>query len=231
MSKKIVAVLTVATLLFLCVFAACGKEDSLYIDDKEYEFVTDENGEKVLADDGRLLVYETDKNGKIVKDENGEPLTEAKQFQPIENDGVVEDYGYILTLPEGWETTDVYNSFVNPDLDIKCNISVVKYLYDDYYERNKSVYDGFKEEKIECEWEEDLDFSEDYKGICRFMYKIEGQFAVMYFFSNSGNTYKLLFEGTYSDEAVKSAESFCKAMELKPYTYYNDITEVSTTAN
>ena len=130
MSKKIIAILTIVTILFVCVFAACEKESTLYIDHKEYDFVTDENGEKVLAEEGRLLVYETEKNGKNVTDENGENVTEAKQFQPIENDGVVEDYGYVLELPDGWSSTEQYGMFENKKLKATCDVSVVKYLYD-----------------------------------------------------------------------------------------------------
>lgn len=221
MSKKIIALLSVATLVFVCVFAACGKDDGLYIDDKEYDFVTDENGEKVLDDDGMLLVYGTD--------EDGETVTEAKQFQPIENDGVVEDYGYILTLPEGWETTDEYGKFVNPDSGIECSVTVVKYFYEDYYNINKGIYEDLSDEDdVECAWEEDLGFDEEFEGACRFTL-ISGDYkTLIYFFNNSGNVYKLRFSGANEAVDTKSTDEFCKSMKLKPYSYYNDITERST---
>ncbi len=228
MNKKIIAILVVATILFVCVFASCEKESPIYIDDKEYEFVTDENGEKVLAEDGRLLVYETDKNGKILKDENGEPITEAKEFQPIENDGVIEDYGYILALPDGWKSTDKYNVFINPDKEYNCDVTVVKYLYDDYYASNKNVYDQLKKNDIDVTWEEDIEFSKEYKGICRMVLKNEQDISVMYFFENADNVYKLLFTGT-GDDLIADSEAFCKAMNFKPFAYYDDITAVSKT--
>lgn len=229
MSKKIIAILIAATILFVFAFAACEKdENNIYIDDKEYEFVTDENGEKVLAEDGRLLVYETDKRGKIVKDENGEPITYAKQFQPIQNDNVVEDFGFKLSLPEGWKSTAKYNEFINPDKDYKCDVTVVKYFYDDYYATNKNVYDLLVKDGLDATWEEDIEFSKDYKGICRMVLNNPDSTSVMYFFENADNVYKLLFTGT-GDTLVADTEEFCKAMDFKPFAYYDDITKKPTT--
>ncbi len=229
MSKKIIAILTVITILFICVFAACEKneDDNIYIDNEEYDFVTDENGEKILGEDGRLLVYETEKNGKKVTDINGENVTEAKQFQPIENDGVVEDYGYILNLPEGWKTTEQYGVFENKKLDITCDISIVKYLYDDYYKANFDVYNVLKSENIECEWYEELDLPLEFNGACSLFMKNKDEVSVMYFFENADNVYKLLFVGSDKEETLKSSLEFCKSMKLKPYAYYTDITAVN----
>lgn len=229
MSKKIIAILTIATVLFVCVFASCEKdEQNIYIDNKEYEFVTDENGEKVLAEDGRLLVYETDKHGRIVKDENGEPVTYAKQFQPIQNDNVVEDFGFKLALPEGWKSTAEYNVFINPDKDYKCDVNIVKYFYDDYYASNKDVYNTLVKNEMNVTWEEDIEFSKDYKGICRMVLTTDDGSNVMYFFENAGNVYKLLFTGA-GDSLVADTEEFCKAMDFKPFAYYDDITKKPTT--
>lgn len=228
MSKKLIAILSVATIIFVCVFAACEKKgDEIYIDDKEYEFVTDENGEKVLADDGQLIIYETDSKGKFVTDENGERATYHQQFQPIENDGKVEDYGYKIILPDGWSTTDIYGNFVNKKKDIECEISVAKYFYKDYYAFNYDVYEQLKKDDVDVSWEKDLDLGDDYKGVCRFTMKAKNQVTILYFFENSGNVYKILFKGTESDSLTADTEAFCKAMEMKPYTYYDDITAVS----
>ena len=72
MSKKIIAALLVATMLFICVFAACNKnknedEDDttrLYGDATEYNFVTDEEGNRVLTPEGEFVVYVTDEDGR-----------------------------------------------------------------------------------------------------------------------------------------------------------------------
>ena len=51
MSKKIIAVLVVLTVLFMTVFAACNSEEKekIYVEKDEYDFVTDENGELLLV--------------------------------------------------------------------------------------------------------------------------------------------------------------------------------------
>lgn len=227
MSKKLIAILTVATIVFVCVFAACEKEDNIYIDDEEFEFVTDENGEKVLADDGQLIVYETDDKGKFVTDTNGERATYYQQFQPIENKGEVEDYGYKILLPDGWSTTDTYGEFLNKKKNIKCEISVAKYFYNDYYDFNYDVYRQLKNDDLDVSWEEEIDFGEDYKGVCRFIMKKDGVVNILYFFENSGNVYKVLFDGVGDDALISDTEIFCKSMEMKPFAYYDDITAVS----
>lgn len=229
MSKKIIVILTVATILFVCVFAACEKETSDYIGNKDFEYVTDENGERVLSDDGQFVVYATDEKGKIIKDENGEKVTQLQQFQPIEEDGVIEDYGFKLALPDGWKTTSEFGVFENKADKINCQISIVQYLYDDYYDMNKIVRDQAAESGNETKWEEDLDFGKDYKGLCRFTMKSEDGLSILYFFENSGNVYKLLFVSTDVENAVAKSEEMCKAMSFKPFTYYNDITAMETT--
>lgn len=229
MSKKIIVILTVATILFVCVFAACEKETSDYIGNKDFEYVTDENGERVLGDDGQFVVYATDEKGKIIKDENGEKVTQLQQFQPIEEDGVIEDYGFKLALPDGWKTTSEFGVFENKADKINCQISIVQYLYDDYYDLNKNTYDQITESGIETVWEEDLDFGKEYKGLCRFTMKSEDGLSILYFFENSGNVYKLLFVSTDLENAVAKSEEMCKAMSFKPFTYYNDITAMETT--
>lgn len=229
MSKKIIVILTVATILFVCVFAACEKGTSDYIGNKDFEYVTDENGERVLSDDGQFVVYATDEKGKIIKDENGEKVTQLQQFQPIEEDGVIEDYGFKLALPDGWKTTSEFGAFENKADKINCQISIVQYLYDDYYDMNKIVRDQAAENGNETKWEEDLDFGKDYKGLCRFTIKSEEGILIIYFFENSENLYKLLFQSTDIENAVAKSEEMCKAMSFKPFTYYNDITAMETT--
>ena len=89
MSKKIIAVIAVVTIVFVSVFAACNKkdDDGIYVEIDDLNIVTDENGEKILADNGELLVYATDEDGDRIKNDKGEYETLAQQFQPIEDDG------------------------------------------------------------------------------------------------------------------------------------------------
>lgn len=230
MSKKIIAILTVATVLFVCIFASCKKEESLYSSDKDFDLVTDENGKKVLSEDGELLVYVTDEDGKYVTEESGEKVTLRQQFEPMENDGIVEDYGFKVFLPDGWKTDSTkVNYFVNKAKNEVCEISVVKYLYDDYYDLNKDVYERFKDSETEVTWEENVKLGKAFKNVCRFTMKTEESTAVLYFFENSGNVYKVLFSGeeVNFEEFLVDTVDFCKAMDFKGFTYYNDVTAVS----
>ncbi len=230
MTKKIIALLTVATILFVCAFASCRKEESLYSSDKDFEFVTDDNGNKILADDGQLLVYATDEDGKYVTEESGEKVTLRQQFEPMENDGIVEDYGFKVFLPDGWKTdSNKVNSFVNKSKKESCEISVVKYFYDDYYNMNKDFYDELKENKLDVTWEDEVELGTAFKNACRFTMKTDDGFSVLYIFENSGNVYKVLFTGADIgfDDLLVDTVDFCKAMDFKGFTYYNDITAVS----
>ena len=124
MSKKIIAVLLVATVVFMCAFAACGKNeenDGVYVKNEELNFVTDESGNKVLDYDGRLIVYATDKDGEKVTNSKGEYETLAQEFQPIEDDGVVEDLGFMFEIPEGWKSTDTFGVFENEKAKQRAN--------------------------------------------------------------------------------------------------------------
>ena len=84
-----------------------------------------------------------------------------------------------------------------------------------------------KDNKVDVSWEEDIEFSKEYKGICRFTMKVENEVTVMYFFENADNVYKVLFTGENKDNVIEDSENFCKAMDFKPFAYYDDITAVS----
>lgn len=228
MSKKFIAILTVATLLFVCVFAACEKEDKVYATNDEFYLVTDENGGKVLAEDGQLLVYATEENGKIVKDENGEKVTLRQQFQPIEEDGVIEDFGFKLTLPEGWETTDRFGYFINNKKQQECTISIVRFLYDDYYNRCYKNHEIMLDEGYDSVWEDDIDLGKGFGKAARFIVTTEEAVLIVGFFENAENVYKVHFVSLDKENAVEDFEVFCKSMDFKPFTYYDDITAVST---
>lgn len=234
MSKKIIAVLLVATALFMCVFAACSKneeEDGIYVENKDIDFVTDENGEKVLDSDGRIIVYATDEDGKKIKDDNGEYVTQAQEFQPIEDDGVVEDLGFFFEIPEGWKSTKEFGVFTNKDETKAFEITIVKQFYEDYYVGTKEDYvELSKLDGVTATWEEDIDAGADYKDLCRFTMETKDGIIVMYFFENSKNLYKVRFiaEGD-KENAIAESEKMLKAITFKPYAYYTDITSKPAT--
>lgn len=228
MTKRIIALMAVATIVFVCTFAACGKDEiNVYADNKDFDFVTDENGQKVLSDDGEFIVYVTDEKGKRVTDSNKEEQTMFEQFVPLENDGVVENYGYIFTLPEGWKTdTADAGKFINKDKEAEASIGVVKYFYDDYYQLNKDTYETLKKELGEgaVKWEEEVDILPEAEKTCRFIMEKDGAMSILVFFENSGNVYKILYNTTSVDSGVYDCEIFCKAITFKAFQYYDDIT-------
>ena len=228
MTKRIIALMAVATIVFVCTFAACGKDEiNVYADNKDFDFVTDENGQKVLSDDGEFIVYVTDEKCKRVTDSNKEEQTMFEQFVPLENDGVVENYGYIFTLPEGWKTdTADAGKFINKDKEAEASIGVVKYFYDDYYQLNKDTYETLKKELGEdaVKWEEEVDILPEAEKTCRFIMEKDGAMSILVFFENSGNVYKILYNTTSVDSGVYDCEIFCKAITFKAFQYYDDIT-------
>ena len=228
MSKKLIAILMVATIVFVCGFASCKKEENVYTNEKEFQFVTDENGEKVYGEDGQLIVYVTDEDGKAVTNADGEKETVYQQFQPLESDGVIEDFGFKLAIPEGWSAVESqFGVFENKKKEQTCEISVVRYLYADYYELNKTYYKELSKNKVEVNWEDEVDLGESFEKMCRFTMEKDGSISVLYFFENSGNVYKILFVGTDSDSFITETEDFCKAISFKGVTYYNDVTAMS----
>lgn len=229
MSKKIIAALLIATMLFVCVFAACNKnkdeEDEttrVYGDETEYAFVTDENGNRVYTPDGEFVVYVTDADGKQVTNADGVAETMVQQFVPIVEDNVAEYYGYSITLPEGWAVnTAKSGSFINEKKAQKVSITAVNEAYEDYYASNKGTYETFsKTDGVEVSWEEDYNLGDGCSQAVRFTLKSDKGMNVMYFFVNNGNLYKILFEAADPATAVADSEAICAAVSYKPYQYF-----------
>lgn len=229
MSKKLIAAMVALTILFVCVFAACNKdkdEDRAYIENDEYDFVTDENGSRVYGENGEFLVYATDEDGEHVTKENGEKETLGQPFQPVDDDGVYEEYGYKIVLPDGWKSTDQTGVFANKEKEQQFEVSVVKKSYDDYYKFNKDTYKTLGgQEDIKVTWEDDVKLSDECNGTVRFTMEKEDTTVVMYFFENSGNTYKFMFSTENKDTAVEDSLAICKAVSYKPYQYYPELEE------
>lgn len=224
MSKKIIAILTIATILFVCVFAACDKNDS---ESKESLYVTDENGDRVLGEDGQFLVYETNADGEIVTDESGEKVTEAQMFEPVMENGVLEDYGFKLTIPEGWkQSKDENNIFVNKDKTVE--IRLVERVYDEYLEKSRQLYDALFDKGVKGSIEEDADFVKGAEKAFRLKVEIEEDEYITTVFLNNGNLYNVTLKAPKGKIDVADAEAFLNAFEFKPYTYYPELTAEST---
>lgn len=224
MSKKIIAILTIVTILFVCIFAACEKNDS---DSNDSLYVTDENGERVLGDDGQFLVYETDADGEIVTDESGENVTETQMFEPVMEDGVLEDYGFKLTIPEGWKVSEEKkNVFVNKDKSVE--IRLVEKTYDEYYETLKGIYDKAFKNGIEGSLKENNDLVKNAEKAFRLRAILDDDAYITTVFLNNGNLYNVTLKAPKDQIDVADAEAFLNSFEFKPYTYYPELTAEST---
>lgn len=230
MSKKIIAVLLVATILFMFSFAACNKDKDeeedettkLYADVSDYNYVTDENGERVLSPDGEILVYVTDEDGETVTNKAGEPETLAQAFVPILEDNKAEYYGYSIELPEGWTVDETKSgAFINKGKNQRVDITPLNKTYDDYYEGNKKMYESLaKEPGATVTWDENYDLGKDCAKTVRFTLKTETEMSVMYFFVNNDNLYKVLFVSADPTTAIAESEAICAAVSYKPYQYF-----------
>jgi hypothetical protein len=155
MKKRVLIWFMIAVIAFSVVVTACNKD--VYVDpltDSEYILVTDENGKKVLSEDGELIVYVTDENGKKVKDDNGEFVTEIQGFVgQIEENGVIEDYAYYFTLPDGWKAVNDRGEFENKKTKSTLKIQILEETLDEAVAKIKKVYDALDGQKDKTEEE------------------------------------------------------------------------------
>ena len=238
MKKRMLVFLMVAVIALSVVLTACNKD--VYVDpstSEKYVLVTDENGKKVLSEDGELLVYATDENGKKVKDDNGEYVTEIQGFVgQIEEDGVVEDYAYYFTLPEGWKAVSDRGEFQNKHKGITLKIKIKEDTFNDYYTIARTIYDGVIASnstgttQVECDWAE-----LDYSGLSSKLYILSvksGQdLSQDMFFVQDGNLYGFLLKGETTmsiEEGKKELLTILDAIEFKPYAYYEGLTDSLT---
>lgn len=234
MNKKIIAVMIVATLVFVGVFAACNNNkdenepDRIYLEGDEYPFLTDDDGNKLLNEDGEFIVYDTDFNGDYLRNEYGDRVTKAQLFQPYSEGNKIEEYGYRITLPEDWSINESKaGAFINKETGDSVSVSVYDKSYQDAYESNFNTYESLLSyEELDVTWEENVtDLGEECEGVVRFTMKSEAGMNVLYLFRNHGNIYKILFESTNPDTAVAESVAICKAISYKPYDYYEPVTD------
>lgn len=177
--------------------------------------VTDRN------DDGALVVYVTDANGKFVTEINGDLQTEVHPFAPISREGSVEYFGYKIALPKGWTITNVSNRFVNENIKCYATVHPISETYEDYYISQREIYDMLAEETPdEVSWTEDVYIGEGCTGVVRFTLNTSDGARIMYFFENSGNLYKILFESEDFGTILNDSLVFCKSITYLPYQYF-----------
>lgn len=237
MCKKSVALFITAIMCCTLIFTACNKDK--YVDPStggEFILVTDENGNKVLSEDGELLVYATDEDGKKIKDDNGNYVTEVHGFiGQLESNGVVEDYAYYFTLPNGWKTVNDRGEFENKSKGYKLTISIEEETFNDYFKKSKYVYEnldssiaeGAENVSSETYWDEYEYDNIDTKAYV-LSFKIGDFSTVLMFFSSNNNLYvlRLECEGEVDFEVLKSEMvTIFSGLQFKPYAYYEGLTD------
>ena len=234
MKRKMLVFLMVAVIALSVVFTSCNKD--VYVNpstDSEYILVTDENGKKVLSEDGELIVYVTDVDGKKVKDDNGEYVTEIQGFVgQLEENGVIEDYAYYFTLPDGWKAVNDRGEFENKKTKSTLKIQILEETLDEAVAKIKKVYDALDGQKDKTEEEYkilknsyDNKIVNDKINVVTLQYN--GETRVTLVFQNSGNTYQFDFSTTRDitvEEAEKETIEFLNSIEFKPYTYFPELT-------
>lgn len=233
MNKKMIAAMLSFTLIFVFVFAACGGNNSatesttintVYANNSDYPCVTDADGNKIYSPDGEYLVYATDNAGNKVTNSKGEYETVAEPFVPVSEEGKVEYYGYIITLPEGWTIINESDRYENVEAKHRAAISVINKDYEEYYEAQRNTYEALIAEDPNCaSWAENVSIGSGCIKVVRFTLQAEGKMNIMYFFENSGNLYKIFIESDNADEAIADSLTFCKAITYKPYVYYPEV--------
>ena len=233
MSKKIVAATIALTLVFVFAFAACKNNDAAPTTTEantvyggyQNMYVTDAAGNRVYSPLGEALVYVTDASGNIVTNAEGVPESQIRPFEPISEEGKVEYLGYKLTLPEGWVVTPDSNRYINETAGHRVTITPINDTYDNYYAEQREMYDLLSKELPDSvSWTEDVSIGSGCIKVVRFTLNAEGEMRVMYFFENSGNLYKILFESTAPDTILNDSVTFCMAITYKPYKYFLDTT-------
>lgn len=147
MNKKLIAA-ALAVLLVALSFSACGKKKTITAKNgKEYEVVTDENGNMQYGAEDDVYVYQKDEKGKYVLDENGEKKQLTVQIAGAavdEKHNTIETEDYRFTFDQkGWEVSS-YGTFFLKDSD---DNAVMQILYSGTLEQNGNLETVFEAQK------------------------------------------------------------------------------------
>lgn len=223
MSKKLTVSVLAVLLVCTSLFAGCSQKGK-YVNPatgEKYDVVTDAEGNKVLSDDGELLVYAKDENGEYVTDESGEKVTQVQGFiGQLEENGMVEDYAYKIVTPDGWKYIGS-GVFENKNGAIKVDISILKKTMANYVETNKRVAEEVKKNGYDCTFE-DVRF--DAVGVDGKSFRIksdEADFSVAAFIME-GNLFQIRAVSENNGDTDAALDTFLSAITFKPFKYYED---------
>lgn len=153
--KNIIRIVNIAVVVILvaivAVVAIMRNSPEKYVDEdgNEHLLYIDEEGNTVLTDEGRVVVYATDVDGDIIEDDDGEPMTNAIDFpQFVVNENVLETPYYKMTMPEGWDLQEDGVYVYNENEDITFEIVALGEYTDDvsaYMNTRKDTTDALIE--------------------------------------------------------------------------------------
>lgn len=212
MSKKIIAILLVFTLVITC-FVACRKEkpETTKINGEEFVVHTDDEGNTIINDQNMIAINPTDANGEVITYENGEPQTNWVQMHgDVQGEDFVQSESYKMYAISGW-TPGMLGKIFKNDTDEKCyvqfvevsevskdvNLSTYLSVID---KNNEDLKKGFTDEGYNCTIENSDKTITDKELDCEYyLYKItdaEGQvihYAENYYFATSEYIYKVAY--------------------------------------
>ncbi len=223
-SRKITVSVLALVLVVACIFAGCtkkGEYENPATGDK-YEIVTDADGNKVLSDDGELLVYAKDENGEYVTDESGEKVTQVQGFiGQLEENGVVEDYAYKLAVPDGWEFAGNGKFKNKKSATTEVVVSISKNTFAREIKIGNMIVNELQSKDFECSYEEQHFDVIDEDGM---ILKIKSDEGIVSFaeFMKEGNLFNVRIVTPDVDSADNILNTFLSAITFKPYTYYSE---------
>lgn len=233
MNKKITVSVLALVLVFTCIFAGCAKKGEYEnpATGEKYDVVTDAEGNKVLSEDGELLVYVKDENGEYVTDESGEKVTQVQGFiGQIEENGIVEDYAYKVAVPDGWKYSG-NGVFENKAGNVNVDISIQKETMARYIQKTAAVAEELKNGNYECSFTEKHFDGVGFVGMS-FIFKSDEANVSVAAFVAEGNLFQVRATAQKNGDVDGALDAFLAALTIKPYAYYDeseleDVTAVS----
>lgn len=119
---RIVAVALVIVLIAVITIIQVTKDNPRkFVDAEGHEHLLyiDEEGNTVLSDSGRIVVYATNAAGEILEDDDGEPMTNVIDFPEAVIEGnTLETPYYKMTMPDSWTLKEngIYEYNENKDV-------------------------------------------------------------------------------------------------------------------
>lgn len=124
---RIVAVAIVIVVVAVITIIQVTKDNPRkYVDDEGFEHLLyiDEEGNTVLTDEGRIVVYATDLYGDIIKDDDGKPQTNSIEFPELIVEGNNLETPYFkMTMPDSWTLQENGEYVYNENSDVTFRIT------------------------------------------------------------------------------------------------------------